>query len=476
MIIYLQRRLTLSVAALLLVLFGIVLGRYGGPAVRTVTAVVSGRLVPIYKVDTAEKKIALSFDATWGTDQTDELLDLFDRHGMKTTFFLAGHWIEKHPDYVRKIFERGHEIGTHSYAHGHMNEMSKEAILADLEKNHNLLKDITGVDPELFRPPFGEYSNKVIEAAESMGYYTIQWSIDSLDWKDVSADFMVRRVLQNLNPGEIVLFHNAGKHTPEAVAILIPELKARGYEIVPVGELIYRDDYVIEPHSGVQKPRQRSSKGSPTVTETAQIPEGAVFSVPEAQGAVSFMINVDWGEEHLPRILDLFASRGVLATFFVTGRWAERNPTLILAMADAGHEIANHGYSHGHPKQMTEVQLTEHIVKNQELLRQLTGGRVAALYTPPYGEWDARIVAHARRLGFYTILWTLDTVDWQDPTPETIYQRIAPRLASGAIVLMHPRANTVEALPRLIDAAEARGLKVVPVGTLLRSGGILQDV
>lgn len=209
-----------------------------GPAIQSVASLVSGRLVPIYKVDTPEKKIAFSFDATWGTEHTDRLLHMLDEHGVKTTFFLAGYWIEEHPDYVKKIAEAGHEVETHSYAHPHMNQLTKAQIREDLEKNHALLKDLTGKDPILFRPPFGEYSNKLIEVADEMGYFTIQWSIDSLDWKDVSAGFMVRRVLDGLAPGEIVLFHNAGKHTPEAVETLLPELKARGYEVVPIGELI----------------------------------------------------------------------------------------------------------------------------------------------------------------------------------------------------------------------------------------------
>ena len=118
------------------------------------------------------------------------------------------------PEYVKKIVERGHEIGNHSFEHPHLNSLSKEQIRSDLKRNHDLIKELTGTDSFLFRPPFGEYSNKVIEVAEELGYFTIQWSIDSLDWKDVSADFMVGRIMEKAGPGEIVLFHNAGRHTP----------------------------------------------------------------------------------------------------------------------------------------------------------------------------------------------------------------------------------------------------------------------
>lgn len=464
MIILFRRPWSWVTMAVAMLIFGAFIGRYGGHAVQTVTSMVASRLVPIYKVETPEKRIAISLDATWGTELTDEILAILERNGVETTFFLAGYWIEKHPDYVVKIHEAGHEIGTHSYAHPHMNSLSKEQILADLQKNHDMLKELTGVDPTLFRPPFGEYSNKVIEAASSLGYHTIQWSIDSLDWKDVSSDFMVRRVLSNLQPGEIVLFHNAGTHTPKAIETLLPELKSRGYEVVPIGELIYQENFTIDPNTGIQRPLK-----APAALPTAQIPKGAVFEVQGAQEMASFVVNVDWGEEHIPRMLDLFKANDVRVTFFVTGRWAERNPTLLMQMADAGHEIANHGYTHAHPKQLTQSELTAHIQENHELLGRLTGGRAAALYAPPYGEWDERIVSRALELGFHTVLWTLDTIDWQDPSPQTINQRISPRLAQGHIVLMHPRRNTVDALPMMIEAARSKGLKLVPVGEMLQA-------
>lgn len=244
------------------------------PAVVGVVNVVTGRQVPIYKVQTDRKAIALSFDATWGTGLTDELLEILRTHGVKTTFFLAGYWVEKHPDYVRKIAAEGHEIGNHSYAHPHLNSLEPGQIRHDLAKNHELLKSITGKDAFLFRPPYGEYSNKVIETAAALGYYTVQWSIDSLDWKNLSAEAMVERVLRLAQPGDIVLFHNAGKYTPETIRQLIPALKARGYVLVPVGELIYRDHFFIEPHSGLQRPLpgpRPSNETAPRQTE----PEGA---------------------------------------------------------------------------------------------------------------------------------------------------------------------------------------------------------
>lgn len=225
-------------------------------AVHVVNSWIASRLVPIYKVDRPERWMAISFDAMWGTDYTDELLDILDRYQVKATFFLGGYWVEKYPEYVKKIHSRGHDVGNHSYSHPHMAGLSKAAIRQELERNHANIRQLIGEDPFLFRPPFGEYNNAVVEIASELGYYTVQWSIDSLDWKDVSADFIVNRVVSQAGPGEIVLLHNNGKNTAKAVARFIPILQQKGYRIVPISQLIYRDNYYIESHSGVQRPVQ----------------------------------------------------------------------------------------------------------------------------------------------------------------------------------------------------------------------------
>lgn len=223
-------------------------------AVTFVNTWIAARLLPIYKVDRPDKVMAISFDAMWGTEHTDRILDILDKYNVKTTFFLGGYWVEKYPDYVKKLHERGHEIGNHTYSHPHLNSLSPDGIRRELERNEANIQAITGVKPILFRPPFGEYNNAVIETATQLGYCTIQWSVDSLDWKDLSADQIVNRILSAAGPGDIVLLHNNGKHTAEAIDRLIPSLQQKGFKIVPISELIYKDNYYIESHSGVQKP------------------------------------------------------------------------------------------------------------------------------------------------------------------------------------------------------------------------------
>ncbi|HEY8392827.1 MAG TPA: polysaccharide deacetylase family protein [Capillibacterium sp.] len=216
-----------------------------------VAVLLGKRIIPIYSVGTDEKKVALSFDATWGADQTPELLRILRENQVRTTFFLCGLWLEKYPEMVKKIAAEGHELANHSYSHPHMNNLSEREIAHELNRTHHLIKELTGQNPTLFRPPFGEYNNKVIETARACGYTTVIWDVDSLDWKDLSAQAMLDRILPRLQNGSIILFHNAGKHTPEAVARLIPILKKQGFSIVPISALLLKGETYTD-HTGRQ--------------------------------------------------------------------------------------------------------------------------------------------------------------------------------------------------------------------------------
>ena len=222
------------------------------PAVARVSAA-AGRKLPIYCVQTDEPKVSVSFDAAWGADDTDELLRILDENDVKATFFLCGYWVEKYPEEVKKIAEAGHDLGNHSATHPHMSQLSSEQIAQELQKCHQEVKEVTGVEMELFRPPFGEYDNHVVDTAKENGYYTIQWDVDSLDWKEQGADAEINQVLnhKHLGSGSIILFHNDAKYTPQVLDTILKGLKEKGYEIVPVSELILRDNFEMD-HEGRQ--------------------------------------------------------------------------------------------------------------------------------------------------------------------------------------------------------------------------------
>ncbi|MBQ8427537.1 MAG: polysaccharide deacetylase family protein [Clostridia bacterium] len=201
------------------------------------------RKLPIYRVQTEEKKIAISFDCAWGVDYTDELLRVMEEENVYCTFFMVEFWAKKYPEYVKKISDAGHEIGTHSATHPYMSKLDKTAIQKELTTSVQAIEDVTGKKVEVFRPPYGDYDDLLIDTAYEMGLYTIQWDVDSLDWKNLSATEIIKRVTTKVDNGSIVLFHNQGLHTAEALPTIIRTLKAKGFVFSKIGDLLYRDNY-----------------------------------------------------------------------------------------------------------------------------------------------------------------------------------------------------------------------------------------
>lgn len=211
------------------------------------------RLLPIYSVERDDKLISISFDCAWGTDYTDLILNNLRVGDIKATWFMVEFWSEKYPEYVKKIDEAGHEIGTHSATHSYMSKQNAEEIRLELKTSSEAIKNVTGKEVELFRPPYGDYNDRLVKTASEEGYYCIQWDVDSLDWRDLSATDIAMRVINGVKSGSIILMHNNGLHTAEAVPIIVETLKNKGYKFVPIGELIYRENYTMDV-TGRQKP------------------------------------------------------------------------------------------------------------------------------------------------------------------------------------------------------------------------------
>lgn len=216
-----------------------------------VMAAVTTRELPVYNVDTEEKVVAISFDAAWGRANTEGILEILDRYGVKTTFFLVGFWAEAHPDLVAQLVSRGHEIGNHSATHPHMSQQTAAQIREELRKTSDLVQSITGQPTTLFRPPYGEYNDTVVRVSREEGYECVQWNVDSLDWKNISAQDMISRCTKNLSPGDIVLFHNDSKYILEALPAILEYYQQAGYNIIPVSQILLKGKTWID-HAGTQ--------------------------------------------------------------------------------------------------------------------------------------------------------------------------------------------------------------------------------
>ena len=213
----------------------------------------SNKKIPIYCVDSKEKVVALSFDAAWGNEDTEKILDILKENDVKVTFFMTGEWVAKYPEDVKKIAKDGHALGNHSENHKKMSEISADECKEEIMAVHNKVKELTGIEMEVFRPPYGDYDDKLVDETYEVGYYPIQWSIDSLDWKNYGVNSIIDTVVNHkaLDNGGIILMHNGSKYTADALQGVIDGLKKKGYTFVTIPELIMRDGYVID-HTGKQ--------------------------------------------------------------------------------------------------------------------------------------------------------------------------------------------------------------------------------
>ncbi len=219
------------------------------------TVVAQKRELPVYSVERDDKVVSISFDASWGADKTIPILDILDQYGVKTTFFLVGGWVDKYPDMVKEIFARGHEIGNHSNTHPQMSKLGEEGIREELRMMSDKVEKLTGVRPTLFRPPYGDYNDRVIQVARAEGYEAVQWSIDSLDWKDRGTQDIIKRCTYKVENGDIVLFHNDSNDIVNALPTVIQHYQGLGFTIIPVGQIVLDGDYTIDVQ-GKQHPVQ----------------------------------------------------------------------------------------------------------------------------------------------------------------------------------------------------------------------------
>lgn len=212
----------------------------------------SERHLPIYSVET--DKVAITFDCAWGASDIPTILDILKKENVKASFFMVGQWAEKFPDSVKLIANDGHDIANHGYSHLKMSTIGNEKCKSEIELCNKKLEEISGVKVKLFRPPYGDYNNLVIDTCNELGCYPIQWNIDSLDWKkEMSKQAILDRILKKTKPGSIILFHNDTQYTVELLPKIIKELKGEGLLFAPVSEMIMLDNYYIDDQGRQQR-------------------------------------------------------------------------------------------------------------------------------------------------------------------------------------------------------------------------------
>ena len=206
------------------------------------------KALPIYCVQTDKKQISISFDAAWGADDTIQILDVLDKHNVKTTFFMTGGWVSTYPDMVKEIYSRGHDLGNHSENHKQMSKLDTASQKEEIMSVHQKIEELTGYNCFLFRPPYGDYNSELINTIYGCNHYPVQWDVDSLDWKDYGVENIIKTVTTHkaLGNGSIILMHNGAKFTADALDTVLTNLEQQGYEIVPISQLILKDNFHMD--------------------------------------------------------------------------------------------------------------------------------------------------------------------------------------------------------------------------------------
>ena len=220
---------------------------------RTAEVLARKRELPVYSVDRNDGKIAISFDAAWGGEKTTKILDILDENGIRATFFLVDIWTQRFPELVKEIAARGHEIGNHSTTHPKMSSLSRDKIAQELETMSDNVEKLIGQRPTLFRPPYGDYNNDVVLTARQNGYEVVQWSVDSLDWKNKGVQPLIDRATKNVKSGDIVLFHNDSQYIVEALPAVLKSYREQGLTPGPVSSVLLPGQTTIDPQ-GKQHP------------------------------------------------------------------------------------------------------------------------------------------------------------------------------------------------------------------------------
>ncbi len=209
------------------------------------------KLLPIYSVEREDKALCITFDCAWGAEDIDKIISVLKKNDCPAAFFVLGTWAQNNPEAVKKLVAAGHEIGNHSYNHTLYTTLSIEQMAEDIKKCDDAVSKITGSVPFLFRAPSGDYNNAVVQAAETAKKLYMQWSLDSLDWKGLTASQIKERIVPNVKSGDIILFHNGTPHTAEALDSILSELRKNGFTFVKASDFVYRNDFTLD-HTGRQ--------------------------------------------------------------------------------------------------------------------------------------------------------------------------------------------------------------------------------
>lgn len=414
---------------------------------------------PTDKMTVNEKWIALTIEDVELATDMQQIMKLCEQWSAKVTFFISANLVEQKPDLIKQAAAKGHELGNHGLNHRYWGETDQAAIKQELIEAGSILRNVTGREADVFKPPYSYYETKYLDAVTQVTPRgLVVRGTDLTDWTLMSTEAVVDKVKTSAENGGIIQLNYKVKQAAAALPDILEQLKKMGYTLVTISELKAK---VIP----TTPPKPQTSVKVPVKPGYY----GVVHHINVNQPAVALTFDDGGSVYRVKTILDILASYQAKATFFLLGNWVNDNPDLVRRMMAEGHEVGNHSYSHPRFTWLSAEDIRREIEITQTAIAEAAGKAPAALFRPPYGSYNGGVISAIKDMGYEAVvMWDIDTRDWSGVSGAAISEHVLDSVSPGSIVLFHLHgAHTAEALTALIPALQGQGYKLSTVGQML---------
>ncbi|WP_209972601.1 polysaccharide deacetylase family protein [Paenibacillus eucommiae] len=418
-------------------------------------------------VYTAQKVLTLTFNGM-GDDKTmNELLDELDKYHIKATFFLPGNRVAEEPEIAREIVARGHDVENNTLNRADLTQVSYQEAHKKIQRTSQIIEKETGVKPRYVRTRSGAFNDDIRLAAAQCGLEAvISYSLNLQDWHKDSSQVVSGFVRKHVTRGGIIALNT--EDNPQVVAdiaIIAKAVSEVGYKLIPLSKLVA---------IGSERKPLETIPGYDAAQINPDFKKAEYDLVYKGNGdkkEISLTFD-DWGTDYtVTKILDILEQYSIKSSFFLRANGPEKNPNLARAILEAGHEVANHTYSHPVITTLTPEQLQDEVVKAHQIITEAIQQKPAMLFRPPTGAFDEASAQAVAATGYRTIaMYDVTTYDWDtSKKAEDIVREIIENTENGSVILLHmlDDIHTIEALPAAIEGLKSKGYTFVTMSKLL---------
>lgn len=414
----------------------------------------------ISMVYTTKRELALSFNGMGDAQTMKQLLDALDAYHIKATFFLPGMRVAEEPDIAQDILARGHEIENNTLNGLDMSKLSYEQIYNEIRLSNQVIAKETGVTPKYVRTKSGDFTDDVRLAAAHNGQSAvISYSLFLHNWQNETEQQKKNYLRKYINRGGIItLDTEENTHIVDTIPLLVEAASDVGYDFVTLGELVEQ--------GGERQPLEAiEGYDAAQINPNNLAKYNLIYRQETSKKQVTLSFD-DWGTDYtITKILDILDKYHIKASFFLRADGVEKNPNLARAIAEAGHDVGNHTYSHPVLSTITPTQLQEEVVKAHQVITEAIQEKPALLFRPPTGSINETEAGNIAATGYKTIVnYDVDPTDWdKEQTADDIVKAVTAQAQNGSIILLHllDDIHTIEALPRVIESLERKGFTFV---------------